>query len=212
MRTQRRGTDPRNRGTERCSGHLRTDAEALSEDLRSQEELPPTSSHRRPDQKFLIDYRNELNPAQYAAATSVNGPHLIVAGAGTGKTRTITFRVAYLVELGVKPESILLLTFTRRAAQEMLRRASMLLDARCERVAGGTFHSFANLVLRQYAPLLGFQSSFSILDQSDAEDVVNLLRTRMKFDYPRTTLPAEADTVRYLLARRQHQRRPCATS
>jgi DNA helicase II / ATP-dependent DNA helicase PcrA len=133
-------------------------------------------------QKFLIDYRNELNPAQYAAATSVNGPHLIVAGAGTGKTRTITFRVAYLVELGVKPESILLLTFTRRAAQEMLRRASMLLDARCDRVAGGTFHSFANLVLRQYAPLVGFQSSFSILDQSDAEDVVNLLRTRMKFD------------------------------
>jgi DNA helicase-2/ATP-dependent DNA helicase PcrA len=133
-------------------------------------------------QKFLIDYRNELNPAQFAAATSVNGPHLIVAGAGTGKTRTITFRVAYLVELGVKPESILLLTFTRRAAQEMLRRASMLLDARCDRVAGGTFHSFANLVLRQYAPLVGFQSSFSILDQSDAEDVVNLLRTRMKFD------------------------------
>ena len=133
-------------------------------------------------QKFLIDYRNELNPAQYAAATSVNGPHLIVAGAGTGKTRTITFRVAYLVELGVKPESILLLTFTRRAAQEMLRRASTLLDARCDRVAGGTFHSFANLVLRQYAPLIGFQSSFSILDQSDAEDVVNLLRTRMKFD------------------------------
>ena len=134
------------------------------------------------DRKFLIDYRKELNPAQYTAATSVNGPHLIVAGAGTGKTRTITFRVAYLVELGVKPESILLLTFTRRAAQEMLRRATMLLDARCERVAGGTFHSFANLVLRQYAPLLGFQSSFSILDQSDAEDVVNLLRTRLKLD------------------------------
>ena len=62
------------------------------------------------DRKFLIDYQKELNPAQYAAATSVNGPHLIVAGAGTGKTRTITFRVAYLVELGVKPESILLLT------------------------------------------------------------------------------------------------------
>jgi DNA helicase II / ATP-dependent DNA helicase PcrA len=133
-------------------------------------------------QKFRINYRNELNPAQYAAVTSVNGPHLIIAGAGTGKTRTITFRVAYLVELGVKPESILLLTFTRRAAQEMLRRASMLLDARCEKVAGGTFHSFANLILRQYAPLVKFDSSFSILDQSDAEDVVNLLRTRMKLD------------------------------
>jgi DNA helicase-2/ATP-dependent DNA helicase PcrA len=131
---------------------------------------------------FRIDYRAQLNAAQYEAVTSVNGPHLIIAGAGTGKTRTITFRVAYLVELGVKPESILLLTFTRRAAQEMLRRAAMLLDSRCEKVAGGTFHSFANMVLRQYAGLLRFASSFTILDQGDAEDVVNLLRTQMKFD------------------------------
>ena len=132
--------------------------------------------------RFTIDYRNQLNPAQYEAVTAVQGPSLIVAGAGTGKTRTITFRVAYLVELGVKPESILLLTFTRRAAQEMLRRASILLDSRCEKVAGGTFHSFANMVLRQYAPLIRFESTFTILDQGDAEDVVNLLRTRMKFD------------------------------
>jgi len=140
-------------------------------------------------QKFKIDYRNELNAAQYDAVSSVNGPHLIVAGAGTGKTRTIVYRVAYLVELGVKPEAILLLTFTRRAAQEMLRRASMLLDARCENVAGGTFHSFANLVLRQYAPLVGFESSFSILDQGDAEDVVNLLRTKLKFDMKEKRFP-----------------------
>jgi len=135
-----------------------------------------------PPRQFQIDYRNQLNPAQYAAVSSVNGPHLIIAGAGTGKTRTITYRVAYLVELGVRPESILLLTFTRRAAQEMLRRASMLLDARCERVSGGTFHSFANLILRQYAPLLKYESSFTILDQADAEDVINLLRTRRKLD------------------------------
>jgi len=139
--------------------------------------------------KFQIDYRNQLNPGQYEAATSVNGPHLIVAGAGTGKTRTIVYRVAYLVELGVKPEAILLLTFTRRAAQEMLRRASMLLDARCENVAGGTFHSFANLVLRQYAPLVGFESSFTILDQGDAEDVVNLLRTRFRLDLKEKRFP-----------------------
>lgn len=139
--------------------------------------------------RLTIDYRNQLNPAQYQAVTSVNGPHLIIAGAGTGKTRTITYRVAYLVELGVKPESILLLTFTRRAAQEMLRRASILLDARCEKVAGGTFHSFANSVLRQYAPLLGFESSFTILDQGDAEDVVNLLRTQHKFDTKERRFP-----------------------
>jgi ATP-dependent DNA helicase UvrD/PcrA len=135
-----------------------------------------------PRKHFLIDYRNQLNPAQYEAVSSVNGPHLIIAGAGTGKTRTITYRVAYLVELGVKPESILLLTFTRRAAQEMLRRASTLLDARCENVSGGTFHSFANTVLRQFAPLIRFDASFTILDQGDAEDVVNLLRTQLRLD------------------------------
>jgi DNA helicase-2/ATP-dependent DNA helicase PcrA len=135
-----------------------------------------------PKRNFRIDYRNQLNPAQYDAVTSTDGPHLIIAGAGTGKTRTITYRVAYLVELGVRPESILLLTFTRRAAQEMLRRASILLDSRCENVAGGTFHSFANLTLRTYARLIGFEPSFTILDQGDAEDVVNLLRTQMRFD------------------------------
>jgi DNA helicase-2/ATP-dependent DNA helicase PcrA len=143
----------------------------------------------QPHRRFLIDYKNALNPAQHEAVTSLNGPHLIIAGAGTGKTRTITYRVAYLVELGVKPEAILLLTFTRRAAQEMLRRASILLDSRCEKVAGGTFHSFANLVLRQYAPLIGFEASFTILDQGDAEDVVNLLRTQMKLDTRQQRFP-----------------------
>jgi DNA helicase-2/ATP-dependent DNA helicase PcrA len=133
-------------------------------------------------QRFRIDYKNELNSAQYEAVTSVNGPHLVIAGAGTGKTRTIVYRVAYLVELGVKPERILLLTFTRRAAQEMLRRAAILLDYRCEQVSGGTFHSFANNVLRRHAPLLGFERNFTILDQGDAEDTINLIRTRLKLD------------------------------
>jgi len=131
---------------------------------------------------FRIDYKRELNQSQYEAVTSVNGPHLVVAGAGTGKTRTIVYRVAYLVELGVKPEHILLLTFTRRASQEMLRRASLILDNRCEKVAGGTFHSFANGALRRYAPLTGYDRNFTILDQGDAEDVVNLIRTRLKLD------------------------------
>ena len=133
-------------------------------------------------QKFLIDYKNQLNAAQFEAVTSVNGPHLIIAGAGTGKTRTIVYRVAYLVELGVKPENILLLTFTRKASQEMLRRAAILLDTRCENVAGGTFHSFANSVLRRHAPLIGYETRFTILDQGDAEDVINLIRTRLKLD------------------------------
>jgi DNA helicase II / ATP-dependent DNA helicase PcrA len=139
--------------------------------------------------RFLVDYRNELNPAQYDAVTSVNGPYLIIAGAGTGKTRTIVYRVSYLVELGVRPESVLLLTFTRKAAQEMLRRASTLLDSRCEKVSGGTFHSFANMILRRYAPAVGFDPAFTILDQADAEDVVNLIRTRMKFDTHKRRFP-----------------------
>ncbi len=139
--------------------------------------------------QFQVDYQNELNPAQYGAVTSVNGPHLIIAGAGTGKTRTIVFRVAYLVELGVRPESILLLTFTRKAAQEMLRRATSILDSRCEKVAGGTFHSFANMILRRYAPLIGFDPAFTILDQSDAEDVVNLLRTQLRLDKRKRRFP-----------------------
>jgi DNA helicase-2/ATP-dependent DNA helicase PcrA len=143
---------------------------------------PPEGLHIVHPQKFQIDYKHQLNDAQYTAVTSVDGPQLVIAGAGTGKTRTIVYRVAYFVELGVRPEHILLLTFTRRAAQEMLRRASILLDHRCEKVAGGTFHSFANSVLRRHAQLLGYDRSFTILDQGDAEDVINLIRTRRKLD------------------------------
>lgn len=150
---------------------------------------PATELHLVHPQRFQIDYKNELNASQYEAVTSVNGPHLIIAGAGTGKTRTIVYRVAYLVELGVKPEHILLLTFTRKAAQEMLRRAAILLDHRCEKVAGGTFHSFANNVLRKYAKLIGYESNFTILDQGDAEDVINLIRTRLKLDRKERRFP-----------------------
>ena len=151
--------------------------------------LPGDHLHLVQPHELRIDYRRELNEAQYEAVTSIDGPHLIIAGAGTGKTRTIVYRVAYLVELGVKPDAILLLTFTRKAAQEMLRKASLLLDSRCDQVAGGTFHSFANTVLRRYAAQLGYDSTFSILDQTDAEDVVNLIRTRLRFDTKEKRFP-----------------------
>lgn len=131
---------------------------------------------------YQINYEAELNPAQLAAVTAVDGPILVVAGAGTGKTRTLVYRVARLVESGVDPASILLLTFTRKAAQEMLRRASLLLDGRCDRVAGGTFHSFANVVLRRHGKAIGLQPNFTILDRGDAEDVVNLLRAQQGLD------------------------------
>jgi DNA helicase-2/ATP-dependent DNA helicase PcrA len=152
-------------------------------------QLPTDNLHLVHPQRFRIDYKKELNAEQHEAVTSVDGPHLIIAGAGTGKTRTVVYRVAYLVELGVKPDNILLLTFTRKAAQDMLRRATILLDSRCEHISGGTFHSFANNVLRRYAVKLGYETNYSILDQGDAEDVVNLVRTRMKFDTKEKRFP-----------------------
>jgi DNA helicase-2/ATP-dependent DNA helicase PcrA len=131
--------------------------------------------------RFTINYREELNTSQFAAASAVNGCYLIIAGAGTGKTRTLVYRVARLIELGYDPNSILLLTFTRKAANEMMKRASMLLDDRCSKIRGGTFHSFANITLRKYAKAIGLDSSFTILDQGDSEDVINLIRSQDGF-------------------------------
>lgn len=125
---------------------------------------------------LAIDYEHELNEAQYAAATTLQGPVLVIAGAGSGKTRTLIYRMARLIESGVPPQAILLLTFTRKAAQEMLRRAAILMDSRCEQVAGGTFHSVGNLILRRYAGMTGLDPSYTILDRTDSEDVINLLR------------------------------------
>lgn len=152
-------------------------------------QLPTDTLHLVHPQRLKLNYKHDLNAAQYEAVTSLNGPHLIIAGAGTGKTRTIVYRVAYLIELGVKPSSILLLTFTRKAAFEMMRRAAMLLDSRCEQIGGGTFHSFANSTLRKYASQLGYETNFTILDQTDAEDVISLIRTRLKFDTKEKRFP-----------------------
>nr|MCU0344924.1 ATP-dependent helicase [Ignavibacterium sp.] len=131
--------------------------------------------------RFTINYQEELNPSQFEAASAVYGCYLIIAGAGTGKTRTLVYRVARLIELGHDPNSILLLTFTRKAANEMMKRASMLLDERCSKIRGGTFHSFANLTLRKYARAIGLNSSFTILDQGDSADVINLIRSQDGF-------------------------------
>ncbi|AFH49959.1 Superfamily I DNA/RNA helicase [Ignavibacterium album JCM 16511] len=133
------------------------------------------------ESRFKINYREELNPSQFEAASAVEGIYLIIAGAGTGKTRTLVYRVARLIELGNDPNSILLLTFTRKAANEMMRRASLLLDDRCSKIRGGTFHSFANITLRKYARAIGLDSNFTILDQGDSEDVINLIRSQDKF-------------------------------
>jgi DNA helicase-2/ATP-dependent DNA helicase PcrA len=133
------------------------------------------------NKQYLINYKEELNPAQYDAVTHINGPLLVIAGAGSGKTRTLVYRVSYLIENEIAPQSILLLTFTRKSASEMMRRASVVLDNRCLSVSGGTFHSFANLTLRRYAPLIGLRNNFTITDRSDAEGIISLIRTELGF-------------------------------
>ena len=124
---------------------------------------------------YKVDYENDLNPSQLQAVKANEGTYLVIAGAGSGKTKTLTYRVARLIEDGVKPENILLLTFTKKAAAQMLSRATMVLDDRCEKVAGGTFHSFANIILRKYSKSLGLKNNFTILDRSDCEDIVSHL-------------------------------------
>ncbi len=126
---------------------------------------------------YKIDYEKELNPQQLEAVKQKEGAILVIAGAGSGKTKTLTYRVARLIEEGINPQNILLLTFTKKAAKEMLSRAVIILDARAEQVSGGTFHSFANIILRKYSSLLGFQNNFTITDRSDSEDIINHIRS-----------------------------------
>ena len=126
-----------------------------------------------------LDYAAALNPQQLAAVTAADGPSLVIAGAGSGKTRTLIYRVAYLIDKGVDPTTILLLTFTRKAAQEMLQRAGLLIGARSEKVAGGTFHSVANTLLRRYGRPIDLEPGFTILDRGDAEDLIALVRTQL---------------------------------
>ena len=100
--------------------------------------------------KLSLDYAAALNAQQLAAVTAGEGPSLVIAGAGSGKTRTLVYRVAYLIDSGIDPAHILLLTFTRKAAQEMIQRAGFLIGTQSDRVAGGTFHSVGNTLLRRY--------------------------------------------------------------
>ena len=139
--------------------------------------------------------RDELNEAQYEAVTAVEGPVLVIAGAGSGKTRTLVYRVAHLLETGVDPESILLLTFTRKASQEMLWRAGRIISDSCSRVTGGTFHSVANMLLRRFGSYLGFGSSFTIIDRGDAEGIINLLKSSLDLSGPKKQFPSKRAVV-----------------
>jgi len=145
-----------------------------------------------------IDYEKVLNPPQLEAVMNLEGPLLVVAGAGSGKTRTLVYRVARLVETGVPPEGILLLTFTRKAAGEMLERAAGLVDENCRRVSGGTFHSLAHRVLRSHAHLLGFERTFTILDRSDMEMVIQSLVREIRVDREVERFPKKATIANIL--------------
>jgi DNA helicase-2/ATP-dependent DNA helicase PcrA len=146
------------------------------------------------------DFSSELNPQQAAAATHGDGPLLIIAGAGTGKTRTLVYRVAHLIERGVKAERILLLTFTRRAAQEMLSRAERLVGSNSKRVHGGTFHATAHRLLRRYGPAAGLAKDFSIMDQGDSTDLMQLSRAQLGYAAKVKRFPKK-ETLQYVYSR-----------
>ena len=129
-----------------------------------------------------IDYQNNLNQAQLEAVFSPDGPTLIIAGAGSGKTRTLVYRVAWLVENGIPPERILLLTFTRKASQEMLHRVEEMLNRSCREVAGGTFHSLAYKILRIYGSAIGLKRPLTVMDRKDSEDLVGKIIKAKRWD------------------------------
>ncbi|WP_201534242.1 ATP-dependent helicase [Psychrobacter immobilis] len=149
------------------------------------------------DLGLKVDYASELNPDQLLAATTIDGKVLVIAGAGSGKTKTLTYRTSYLLENGVMPSSILLLTFTRKAANEIKSRAKTLLVNRLSDeelsedilpttkalndITSGTFHSFCNMLLRQYSGLLGINPRFTILDTGDSEDAIDLIYKEKKY-------------------------------
>ena len=153
-----------------------------------------------------VDYAGELNQSQLLAATTIKGKVLVIAGAGSGKTKTLTYRTSYLIESGASPSSILLLTFTRKAADEIKGRvkallaenvadnsaSSNLIGLNLNAITSGTFHSFCNMLLRRYSGLLGINPRFTILDTSDSEDAIDLIckekgfvRKNMKQAFPR---------------------------
>ena len=138
---------------------------------------------------FRINYEASLNKQQLEAVTAGKGPILVIAGAGSGKTRTITYRVAWLLDCGVPPERILLLTFTNKAAKEMLHRVEHLLSGEARKIWGGTFHHIGNLILRRYAHLLGYNNNYTIIDREDSRDLLDLCLTDLNIDIKKRRFP-----------------------
>src|ERR1041385_4021144 len=158
----------------------------MSHDYVLQPFHPPVNLH--------IDYARELNPQQHAAVTAPPGPALVIAGAGAGKTRTLIYRVAFLLEQGIPAERILLLTFTNKAAKEMMRRVADLLGGDLSSLWGGTFHSIGNRILRRHADLLGYTRGFTILDREDSKDLIAACLDEANIDVKERRFP-KADVL-----------------
>ncbi len=147
-----------------------------------------------------MSWFDDFNPAQREAVTCPDGPVLVLAGAGAGKTKTITGRVAWLIDQGVRPDRILLLTFTRRAADEMLRRTERQAGAKARKVWGGTFHSTANSLLRRHGRAIGLSPAFSVIDNADSADLMDLIRTDLGLAKPDKRFPRK-DTLQAIYGR-----------
>jgi DNA helicase-2/ATP-dependent DNA helicase PcrA len=136
-----------------------------------------------------IFFEKELNPQQLKVVQSDSGPILVIAGAGSGKTRTLTYRVAYLIEAGIDPYGILLVTFTNKAAREMLNRVASLIPQDTKKIWGGTFHHIANRILRVHAVRLGLQPNYTILDQHDSGDLLNACLVELGYKQKKGLIP-----------------------
>ena len=167
-------------------------------DAASPRVYPPREREVTPESKR--DFAAELNPQQAAAATHGDGPLLIIAGAGTGKTRTLVYRVAHLIDTGVRPDRILLLTFTRRASQEMLSRAEKLVGATSRKVHGGTFHATAHRLLRRFGQAAGLAKDFTIMDQGDSGDLMQISRSQLGYAQKSKRFPKK-ETLQYVYSR-----------
>ncbi len=155
--------------------------------------------HRRPASAHRINYAEELNAQQLAAVQAPPGAALVIAGAGSGKTRTLTYRVAYLLEQGIAPSNILLLTFTNKAAREMLERVEALLPSQTQGLWGGTFHSIGNRILRRHAVEAGFAPGFSIMDREDQLDLLKPVIAALGID-PKDKRFPKAEVVSDILS------------
>ncbi len=188
--------------TDRKIKELNAITEGISDRLLPVQEFKPTKQYK-------IDYGRELNPHQLMAALTTRYPLLVIAGAGSGKTRVITYKVSWLIEKGINSDQILLLTFTRKAANEMLSRVEKLLGDRSisRNVMGGTFHSFANTILRQYGDIIGIASNFTIIDNADSADILDLMKNELKLSQRKDLRPfPKKDTIQDIISKsRNHE-------